>query len=139
MTFVIPTPQCPNFQNSSGKHAAIAIAAFYHEADVISGTKAKKIHISDATIVTKDGKTTVHFKVSKKFDKKMVQEKIVKGAEKSCAEEKTHLAKPEKERGAIKCWLCHKYDGYMKWVKTKWKNVQNKFEEEPKALPKKTT
>jgi hypothetical protein len=133
--------QCKGFKKlSEGRKANKTIAMAYHHDDVKSGKPAKRIFISGATITSDDKQTILHFFVSNKADKAEVEKKVREGFEKLCAEEKTHLAKPEKERTKIKCWFCHKYDEYAKWIKTKWKNVRGKFEkEEQNLMPNKTT
>ncbi|MEK7654932.1 MAG: hypothetical protein AAB323_01570 [Pseudomonadota bacterium] len=136
---VIPVSiQCKGFKKlSEGRKANKTIAMAYHHDDVASRKQARRIFISHAAITSDDKQTNLHFFVSNKADKAEVEKKVRAGFEKLCAEEKIHLAKPEKERGQIKCWFCHKYDEYAKWVKTKWKDVRDKFEE--KEAPKKTT
>ena len=129
---VIPVSiQCKGFQKlSEGRKANKTIAMAYHHDDIADGNQAKKIFVSQATITSDDKQTTLHFFVSKKADKAEVEKKVR-------AEEKSHLAKPEKERTHIKCWFCHKYDEYAKWVKTKWKDARGKFEKEETAIEKK--
>jgi|GEM_PF-7113007 len=137
INLVVPTPQCEKFKNISGKHANIMIAAAYHHDAVAGGKKEKKIYVSHASIVTKDGKTTLQFFVSKTANKVEVEKKVKEGFEKLCQEEKSHLAKPEKEQGKIRCWFNHKYDAYMQWIKTKWNNVHDKFSQKDVPATKK--
>lgn len=136
---VIPVSiQCKGFKKlSEGRKANKTVAMAYHHDDVASGKQAKRIFISRATITSDDKQTNLHFFVSKKADKAEVEKKVRAGFEKLCAEEKAHLAKPEKERAHIKCWFCHKYDEYAKWIKVKWKDVRGKFEKEETAVEKK--
>ena len=126
MTFVVSTPQSEKFKNASGRQANIIIATAYHHDAVAQKSKEKKIFVSHATITTKDGKTTVHFFISKTANAAEVEKKVREGFEKLCAGEKIHLAKAEKDRGGIKCWFSHKYEEYMKWAKTKWQNMSHK-------------
>lgn len=137
---VIPVSiQCKGFKKlSEGRKANKTIAMAYHHDDVASGKQTPRIFISHATIASDDKQTNLHFFVSNKADKTEVEKKVRAGFEKLCAEEKIHLAKSEKERAQIKCWFCHKYAEYAKWVKTKWKNVKNRFEEK-ETTPKKAT
>ena len=126
INMVIPVSiKCKDFRalSAESRKANKTIAMAYHHDDVANGRKAKRIFISHATITIDDKQTTLHFFVSKRADKKEVEERVRVGFEKLCAEEKIHLAKPEKEREKIKCWFCHKYDAYAKWVKTEWKKL----------------
>lgn len=130
--------QCKGFKKlSGGRKANKTVAMAYHHDDVASGKENKKIFISNATITSDDKQTNLHFFVSNKADKTEVEKKVRAGFEKLCAEEKAHLAKPEKERAHVKCWFCHKYDEYAKWIKTKWKGVKDKAEKEETTVEKK--
>lgn len=135
---VIPVSiQCKGFKKlSEGRKANKTVAMAYHHDDVASGKQTKRIFISHATITSDDKQTNLHFFVSKKADKAEVEQKVRAGFEKLCAEEKAHLAKPEKERAHIKCWFCHKYEDYAKWVKKNWKGVKDKFEKEDTKIKK---
>jgi hypothetical protein len=130
--------KCKGFKKlSEGRKANKTVAMAYHHDDIAGSKQAKKIFVSHATIASDDKQTTLHFFVSKKANKAEIEKKVRAGFEKLCAEEKTHLAKPEKERAHIKCWFCHKYDEYAKWAKTKWKDVKDKFEKEETTVEKK--
>ncbi len=90
--------QCKGFKKlSEGKKANKTIAMAYHHDDIASGKQAPRVFISHATITSDNKQTLLHFFVSNKADKAEVEKKVRAGFEKLCAEEKTHLAKPEKE------------------------------------------
>lgn len=130
---VIPVSiKCKDFKKlSEGRKANKTIAMAYHHDDVASGQQAKRIFVSHATIKSDDKQTILHFFVSNRGDKAEIEKKVRAGFEKLCAEEKTHLAKSEKDRAQIKCWFCHKYDEYAKWVKVKWKNLHGDHNKKP--------
>lgn len=119
--------KCKEFKKlSEGRKANKTIAMAYHYDDIASGKPAPRIFISHATITSDDQQTSLHFFVSNKADKTEVEKKVSAGFKKLCAEEKAHLAKPEKERTHIKCWFCHKYAAYAKWIRIKWENLRGK-------------
>lgn len=120
ITVVIPaTMQCEEFKDK-GRKANKLIAAAYHHDDVESGKQTEHIFVSGATIESKDKQTTLRFFVSKKVKKEDVEKKVRKGFEEMCTAEKAHMTTPKEEHRHIKCWICHEYGKFTKWIKGKW-------------------
>ncbi len=120
------TIKCKNFAHLSGHKANRTIAMAYHHSDITKKEHVQRIFVSDGTISSNGKETHLHFSISDKFKKEEVIEKVTAGFKALCTEEKAHLAKPEKERGNIKCWFCHKYSEFMEWVKQKWETARKK-------------